>query len=167
MAWPNKTAEAERIVANFMLEVNINTGDADIRILLDFPKKNRAKPPLLYTFTPSIRMVFTNLFGFTVFGIWLVNKGTLHMYWNPIIRDGHTANKSFAVNVAEAGDIIPRTAWFRIKDDMGIWRCRDDPHHFPTTSVDRCLVCSKSPTKGKDSRLPRDSLWGKILKHWY
>lgn len=52
MAWPNKTAEAERIVANFMVEVN--TGDVDIAGL---PKKIRSEiSPLLYTFTSSTRM---------------------------------------------------------------------------------------------------------------
>lgn len=49
MAWPNKTAEAERIVANFMVKVNTNTGDADIAGL---PKKYSSEIPPFYTHLP-------------------------------------------------------------------------------------------------------------------
>lgn len=51
MAWPNKTAEAERIVANFMVEVNINIWDADIAILLAFQKNIPSEMSPFYTHT--------------------------------------------------------------------------------------------------------------------
>lgn len=43
MAWPNKNAEAERIVANFMVEVDV--GDVDIAGL----SKNIPSESLFYT----------------------------------------------------------------------------------------------------------------------